>query len=542
MNRAPEIIFIAFFLLVIFVVGIAQAIVEVRGGDSVQMGDVFEDTFVTPVKRENEIAKLFDKLGQKNEEIETLLNTGDTGEWDVSEVELTAEEALFAVQDIRKAAETVNRHVNADTTARFFRKLDTLRQAANALYEATLDEEGPETLKPLYEKLVTRTAIAGKGRNRVTPMEIPGLAFDHFFRYTAFQQRYLRKWEAEMEDVSIFANTLRPPMQFVRFALLHDGGEKAVLGRRGWYFYKPGFDYLVRPYMRDPRSIIVDPNDKPVVDNPIKAITTFEKQLNEKGVELLVVVVPGKPSVYPEMLDKDFDSQRAVTFSHSMRAMKDLREAGIEVVDLFTPFKEERKRDAQAGDSLYLKKDTHWRARGLRTAARTVAERVKQYPWYRDGNVTYELDSVMVDRIGDVGTMTTLPAFKLRELRLAFEAEPTKCYQVYQVERDDSTGEVLSRRLYRDDYSRRSNILLLGDSFSRIYQTDAPRSAGWISHLAYHLKQPLSTIVNDGGASTLVRQTLSRKSNLLRGKKLVIWEFVERDFRYGAEGWKDVEL
>jgi hypothetical protein len=53
---------------------------------------------------------------------------------------------------------------------------------------------------------------------------------------------------------------------------------------------------------------------------------------------------------------------------------------------------------------------------------------------------------------------------------------------------------------------------------------------------------PLASIVSDGGASTLVRQTLARKKGVLRGKKLVVWEFIERDFRYGAEGWKDVEL
>jgi hypothetical protein len=48
--------------------------------------------------------------------------------------------------------------------------------------------------------------------------------------------------------------------------------------------------------------------------------------------------------------------------------------------------------------------------------------------------------------------------------------------------------------------------------------------------------------VNDGGASTLVRQQLSRRPELLRGKRLVIWEFVERDIYYGAEGWKAVPL
>jgi hypothetical protein len=35
---------------------------------------------------------------------------------------------------------------------------------------------------------------------------------------------------------------------------------------------------------------------------------------------------------------------------------------------------------------------------------------------------------------------------------------------------------------------------------------------------------------------------LSRKINLLKGKKCVIWEFIERDFRFGAEGWKEVPL
>jgi hypothetical protein len=53
---------------------------------------------------------------------------------------------------------------------------------------------------------------------------------------------------------------------------------------------------------------------------------------------------------------------------------------------------------------------------------------------------------------------------------------------------------------------------------------------------------PLASIVNDGGASTLVRHELSRHWQLLEGKKLVIWEFVERDIRFGTEGWKYVPL
>jgi hypothetical protein len=49
-------------------------------------------------------------------------------------------------------------------------------------------------------------------------------------------------------------------------------------------------------------------------------------------------------------------------------------------------------------------------------------------------------------------------------------------------------------------------------------------------------------VVNDGGASTLARRSLARRIGLLKGKKLVVWEIVERDFRFGDDGWKDVAL
>ncbi len=87
-----------------------------------------------------------------------------------------------------------------------------------------------------------------------------------------------------------------------------------------------------------------------------------------------------------------------------------------------------------------------------------------------------------------------------------------------------------------------SDVLILGDSFLRIYERDEPIAAGFIAHLARELGQPLTSIVNDGGGSTLVRQDLARRPALLMNKKLVIWEFAERDIRYGTEGWQIVPL
>ncbi len=87
-----------------------------------------------------------------------------------------------------------------------------------------------------------------------------------------------------------------------------------------------------------------------------------------------------------------------------------------------------------------------------------------------------------------------------------------------------------------------SQVLILGDSFLLIYEEDQPGSAGLRAHLAREIGFPLTSIVNAGGASTLVRQQLSRTPELLEGKRVVIWEFIERDIRFGVEGWQEVNL
>lgn len=120
--------------------------------------------------------------------------------------------------------------------------------------------------------------------------------------------------------------------------------------------------------------------------------------------------------------------------------------------------------------------------------------------------------------------------------------------QVPQIERTLTPERIVCRQVvlpdteasYRDAVE--SEILILGDSFLRIFEQDEPQAAGFIAHLARELRQPLTSIVNDGGASTLVRQALARRPALLVNKRLVIWEFAERDIRFGTEGWQVVPL
>lgn len=539
MHRKQYRIFIGIFLFLIFSVPAIQAIVEIRRNNSIQALDILTDASVTPYRRAVLLHGFAEKLSgfsdSATREVRALRDTS----FDNAGVRQLIDEARVSCGEMKKTAITINRHVTLDSNTGIYAAIDSFSTLLSKLQQSGLDRSTSvsdavtlDGLKRVSDLLIAKFK---KPRLYTVPLMIAENC-----KYIFWNDRYLRPYEKEMENGSVFAVFLRPWIQYIRYVFFGDLGEKGMAGKNGWFFFKPDVDFLIRPYILDRRSIVVDPNDKAVGENPIAAICTFKKQLQQAGIELLVVIIPGKPDIYPDCLAHGLSSKSAATFGHSQRTIEELRRQGVETVDLFAAFTAARGGDAQSGDSLYLQKDTHWKARGVRSAAYLVAERIKKYPWYIPGAVEYVIDTVVVDRLGDVAVMSTLPAFKVRDLSLSFATEKTACYKVYQVVRD-SLGNELERVAYKDDFHS-SPILLLGDSFSRIYQTDEPRSAGWISHIAFELKQPIASVVNDGGASTLVRQSLARRAGLLKGKKLVVWEIVERDFRYGEEGWKDIPL
>ncbi len=533
-------VFIVFFLLVIISVGGIQAFVEFYREEQICAFNVIGDTFLSPHRRQRRLIEQVDSLNEMVYTLESRITEKEKNPAKISDLDLIAEELTFAVADIRKEARKINRHVDADTTGSFFRQLDTLGRIAQEYWYSFDEKQGGSG--ELLARIKLRTSMLSSVVGNATILDVPFRTLKHLFRYTFFNQTYLREYESALEKNSIVARACRPPMRLLRHACLGDYGDKAVAGRDGWFFYRPGVDYLVKPSIHDPRSVQVGENEHACTEDPVEAIKRFRDQLHSRGVELLVVVVPGKPSIYPDLLQEGVLGEQRNELSHSRETIEKLRDEGIEVVDLFEPFARERHNDRLAGDSLYLRTDTHWKVRGVRLAARTVARKIRRYDWFdtTGRSVEYALDTVRVDRVGDIAAMTKLTERALFGYTVKFPAEPAECHQVYTIQRD-LVGDEIGRRLFRDDY-RRADILVLGDSFSRIYQTDEPRSAGWISHLAYELGVPLASIVSDGGASTLVREKLARKATVLKGKRLVVWQFVERDLRYGAKGWKDVAL
>ncbi len=473
----------------------AQTIADLRGEKRFVSLDIFKDIVYTPFKRESKMAESAAKLNEAwFAARESMAGGGEVGE--------ALEPVVGALSDLEAVVLSVNSYAELDSAESDYKLL----KLADTLVAALEDE--PESFKTVDSTL--KAVVAEFGHFSLWR------ALCGIKHYGVWTSRYLRAFEKKVEDENVLVLKFRPQYQLAVWNVFNEPGEKVVLGagEGRWLFYRQDVEFLVQPSPLDVRSA--------KLDNPIQAILKFREQLKKKGVELLVVITPGKPSIYPERLT-GASGEKPIA-SHGKAILDSLTKLGLNTVDLYTPLLAAKANDANLGE-LYLNDDTHWTPRGAELAAGEIAKKVNSMVNaglidIGEPSVDYEVTDSLADRMGDIGEMSGLNKFNV--------------FKVQQV-----TGHVVSP--FKDDF-RKSKILILGDSFSRIYQTDAPVNAGWIAHFARNISRPVSSIVSDGGASTLVREKLARKAGVLKGKKLLIWEFVERDLRFGAEGWKTIEF
>ena len=370
----------------------------------------------------------------------------------------------------------------------------------------------------------------------------------------------LRRFERTLEARSWVQGMTRPVMGEAWFAWFGEPGPPALVGSDGWLFYRPGVRYLIEAGGFLPgEGRWKAPEAVTRRAHAVRTICQFRDALRERGIQLLVMPVPGKASVYPDRLSARYREQLEAFRSPTEDFIEELRIAGIEVVDLFAHFRELRK----SGVGLYLTEDTHWTPTGAELAAAETVARLMTLGWVKPGTHTYTVREVEVRRRGDIVEMT-----QVLGLRRRFAGETVRARQVLDAE----LGLLVPARsqrpgTYRDPRGQ-SRVLMLGDSFSRVYQFAEPRtlgerpessaaiqggepepgvaarlypgSAGLVSHLARMLSGPVDAVVSEGGASTDVRRRLSVNPEILEGKQVVIWEFVERDLELGQ--WAEVPL
>ena len=327
----------------------------------------------------------------------------------------------------------------------------------------------------------------------------------------------LTAYERALEDNSVMAEAARKRCQWVALVTLGTGTQNAVVGRQRTMFYRPSVDAVVAPgFMGDTEK----------EGHPVPAIVGFRDMLTGHGVELLVLAVPGKETIYPEWLSPRYPVGSGPPANVDMaRFVEEMERQGVWLID-----PTEALWEAKSRGEIYLRGDSHWTPEGLDVVADEVARSVVQWmPGLAGRRGDLEIVATAVTRRGDLYDMLKLP-----ELPTPFGPQQVTVRRVM----DGETGEPL-------EPDAEAAIVLLGDSFTNIYSLEGMGwggQAGLGEQLALRLGQSVDIIAqNDGGVNT-ARATLCRRGDPLGGKRLVIWQFAARDLVVSNGEWEMIDV
>ncbi|MBN1577976.1 MAG: hypothetical protein JW913_15560 [Chitinispirillaceae bacterium] len=285
-------------------------------------------------------------------------------------------------------------------------------------------------------------------------------------------------------------------------------------GRGGWLFFRKSIDYILGG----------DLTLQSELTNPLPHVIELKNYLAESGVDLLFVAVPNKEEVYFDRIG-DFVPVPAVPLvnPYGRKFLADLQQAGVEVVDLLPAFLKAKVEDSLAGMEVYQRQDTHWSGRGMEIAAGLVAERIKAFSWYQrfTDTVSYSLTDTTVLRLGDL-------AERLPQERQAYcKPQSLPLRRVINPDKTPYDGNHVA-----------APLLLIGDSFTGVFELVDCKSAGIGSHIAYRTRIPVDIITSWGGGPMVRQKMLRMRGKYLDRKQVVIYLMVARDLYRYSQGWE----
>jgi hypothetical protein len=296
------------------------------------------------------------------------------------------------------------------------------------------------------------------------------------------------------------------------------GDAQAVAGAHGFLFFKRSLEYAGSGDLEKQRK----------GKNPLPVIVEFKQALAARGVDFLFVPVPTKLEIFPDELEpklRPFAGKVIQPFARKLAQR--LAASGVEVVDLVRPLLAARAAEKPGEEPLYQRQDTHWSSRGLEVAAKVLAARVKEYPWYAElakHARRYSTRPASFQRFGDLHS-------RLPESEQArFKPESLVGRQVL-----DERGTP-----YEDDPD--SPIVILGDSYTGVYQLTDVEHAGVSAHLAKNVSYPVDLVMSYGGGPNVRNKLMRRGAADLSSKKVVIWIMTARDLYDYWEDWEPLEL
>ena len=321
----------------------------------------------------------------------------------------------------------------------------------------------------------------------------------------------IKQYEDTLEEESVLTDWLLPSVQTILTRVFRTGNEQAYLGRDGWLFYRADVDSLINASPQKTASAA------------LTTLIDFNRQLEARGITLIVVPTPVKSTIHPEKFSKRYQTPDTPVHNPFYAAFVEaLTSEGVLVYDPSSLLFAAARQEAQ-----YLRTDTHWKPEAMERVADHLAAFIEaQVELSSAQSRVYIKTRDAITNIGDIAQMLKLP-----ETQMLFPSERVTRHVI----------QTFSGELWQPDQA--SEILFLGDSFSNIYSLAGMGwgdSAGFVEHLSAELAQPIDKIVINAGGADATRQALvqelTRGNDRLAGKRVLVYQFATRELFSGD--WK----
>lgn len=284
-------------------------------------------------------------------------------------------------------------------------------------------------------------------------------------------------------------------------------------GTDGFVFFRKSVDYLLAG----------DLGAQEQRYNPLANLVALKKYLAQTGTELLFVAVPNKEEIYYDRMGSlPVLPEGGIIHPYSRKIVADLQKKGVEVVDLLPAFLAAKELDTVQAEPVYQRQDTHWTNRGLTIAAQLIAARIKQYRWFATtaDTISYTLHDTTFLRAGDI--LERLPANR----QSSYEPQLLHAQQVRTPE-----GVVFNGN------NPAASILLIGDSFTGVFESVDCKGAGVGAHIAAYCRMPVDIITSWGGGPMVPQKMIRIRGANLKNKRVVVYLMVSRDLYHYSDGW-----
>ncbi len=341
----------------------------------------------------------------------------------------------------------------------------------------------------------------------------------------------LKQVEHDLEVTSYAKSLVQPHLQLLLTRYGRVGNKRAIVGHGGFLYYTPGVLHVGGPGFLEPeiqreRELAArEAGEEPLQADPLPAIVDFHAALAQRGIRLIVMPVPDKAAAEAPSLHARGRGEHPPKNPDFDRFKAELDSRGVAVFDA-----REQLPPGHRGP-VFLTQDTHWTPAWMERVARALGAYVHELGVLSPApQSTLRAVEQSVARVGDVVDMLHLP-----EDQQLFAPQTVEIHQV-----QDARGEP-----WEPDPG--AEILLLGDSFSNVFSLEGMgwgAAAGLAPQLALALQRPVDVIARNDAGAFATRRMLARElgagQDRLAGKRIVIWEFAERELSAGD--WKRFDL